>query len=329
MRNLSLLRSLLMAPIVAMAPGLAMAQADNYPTQAIRLITPFAAGATTDVLSRIISEKMQAEWKQPVIVDNRAGAAGMVGTEVAAKSAADGYTLVNVISSHVVHKNMVKNVPFDYLKDFEPVILLARTPLVLIVKNDMPVKTVPEFIEYARAQSKAGKTLTYGTSGIGSAVHLTTELFKQTAKVDLEHVPYKGGAPALTDLLGGHVPVVMSGLYTASQAIKSGKVKPIFVTTANRLPKYPNVPTLQESGFPGFVEDEWWAILAPAGTPKPIVNKLNAEITKIFAMPDVKEKIAQLDIEYVGGTPQELATFMQSKGARWDKVLSAAGITPQ
>ncbi len=314
---------------VALAAGAAHAQADAYPNKPIRLITPFAAGATTDVLSRIISEKMSAAWGQSVVVDNKPGAGGLMGTEMTARSAPDGYTLVNVISSHVVHKNLVKNVGFDYMKDFEPVILLARTPLVLVVENSMPVKTVPEFIAYANEKAKSGKPLGYGTSGIGSAVHLTTELFKQTAHVQLEHVPYKGGAPALQDLLGGHVPVVMSGIYTVSQALQAGKIKPIFVTSAKRQPRYPDVPTLQESGYPGFVEDEWWAILAPAGTPKPIVQKLNTEIARIFALPDVKERIAKLDIEYIGSTPDELGAFMRAKSARWDKVLQAAGIKPE
>lgn len=321
----SLLRPIVLS-CAAMSVSSALAQAEGYPSKSIRIITPFVAGATTDVLSRIISEKMSANWGQPVVVDNKPGAAGLVGTEAAARAPADGYTVVNVISSHMVHKHLVKKVPFDAVKDFEPVILLARTPLVLVVENSMPVKTVPEFIEYARQRANTGKPLSYGTSGLGSAVHLTTELFGQTAKVKMDHVPYKGGAQALQDLLGGHVPVVMSGLYTVSNVLQAGKIKPIFVTTATRVPNFPNIPTLQESGFPGLVEDEWWAILAPAGTPKAIVNKLNVEITRIFNLPDVKERIAKQDIEFIGGTPEDLLTFMKAKAARWDNVLNAAGI---
>jgi tripartite-type tricarboxylate transporter receptor subunit TctC len=323
----SVLRPLLLA-LVAAAAVPALAQAENFPSKPIRFINPFQAGATTDVLARIVSEKMSTNWGQPVVVDNKPGAGGLLAAELTAKSAPDGHTIVAVISSHVVQKNLVKNVPFDGIKDFEPVVLLARTPLVLLTVNSMPVKTVPEFVSYAKQKAKEGKPLSYGTSGIGAAVHLTTEYFKQVAGVPMEHVPYKGGAPAMADLLGGHIPVVMSGLYTASQAIQGGKVKPIALTSAKRLPRYPNLPTMNEF-FPGFVEDEWWVVLAPAGTPKAIVNKLNAEITRIFNLPDVKEKIAALDIEFIGGSPEEATAYMQSKSVKWDKVLQQAGIKPE
>jgi tripartite-type tricarboxylate transporter receptor subunit TctC len=314
----------LLAALVLPAAVPAQAPAD-YPNKAIRLITPFAAGATTDVLSRIISEKMVEHWGQPVVVENRPGAAGMTGTEVAARSAPDGYTIVNVISSHVVHRQLFKSVPFDALKDFEPVILLARTPLTLVVHPSVPAHNTQEFIAYAREKKGIG----YGTSGVGSAVHLTTELFKQAANVDLQHVPYKGGAPALQDLLGGHITVVMSGLFTVSKAIAAGQVRPLFVTSAKRHPNFPDIPTLQESGFPGLVADEWWAILAPAGTPKPIVNKLNAEIARIFALPDVQDRIRKLGIEYIGSTPEGLRDFMRNESAKWEKVIRSAGIQPE
>jgi tripartite-type tricarboxylate transporter receptor subunit TctC len=328
MRTLRILMRPLLLSLAATCSVPAIAQADNFPSRSIRFINPFQAGATTDVLARIVSEKMSTNWGQPVVVDNKPGAGGLLAAELTAKAPPDGHTFVAVISSHVVQKNLVKNIPFDAIKDFEPVIMLARTPLVLLTVNSMPVKTVPEFVSYARQKAKEGKPLTYGTSGIGAAVHLTTEYFKQVAEVPLEHVPYKGGAPAMADLLGGHIPVVMSGLYTASQSIQAGKVKPIAVTTAKRLPRYPNVPTMQET-YPGFVEDEWWVVLAPAGTPKPIVNKLNAEIARIFSLPEVKEKIAQLDIEFIGGSPEDATAYMRTKSAKWDKVLQQAGIKPE
>jgi len=300
--------------------------AADFPGKPIRLITPFAPGATTDVLSRIISEKMQADWGQPVIVDNKPGATGLIGTEMTAKAPADGYTLVNVISTHVILRSLVKDVPIDPVKDFEPVILLARTPLALVVANNLPVKNAQEFVAYAKANP--GK-LGYGTSGIGSAVHLTMEQFKQMAGIDVQHVPYKGGAPALQDLLGGHIAVVMSGLFTATQAIKAGQIRALFVTSAKRSPLFPDLPTAQEAGFPGLVADEWWAILAPAGTPKAVVNKLNAEITKIFTAPDVKARIDKLGIEFVGGSPADLAAFMQKESAKNNLVLQKAGVKPE
>jgi tripartite-type tricarboxylate transporter receptor subunit TctC len=298
----------------------------DFPNKPIRLITPFAPGATTDVLSRIIAEKMQADWGQPVVVDNKPGATGLIGTEMTAKSPADGYTLVNVISTHVLLRSLVKDVPIDPVKDFEPVILLARTPLVLVVANSLPVKNAQEFVAYAKANP--GK-LGYGTSGIGSAVHLTMEQFKQMAGIDVQHVPYKGGAPALQDLLGGHVPVVMSGLFTATQAIKAGQIRALFVTSAKRSPLFPDVPTAEEAGFPGLVVDEWWAILAPAGTPKAVVAKLNAEITKIFNSPEVKAKINNLGIEFVGGTLADAAAFMAKESAKNNLVLQRAGVKPE
>ena len=308
------------------APAVLSQSPADFPNKPIRLITPFSAGATTDVLSRIISEKMSADWGQPVVVDNKPGVGGMLGTELAAKAAPDGYTLVNVISSHVVHKDLIREVPFDALKDFDPVILLARTPLVLIVANSLPVTNTQDFIAYAK---KNPGTLGYGTSGIGSAVHLTMEQFKQETKIDVQHVPYKGGAPALQDVLGGHIPVVMSGLYTATEAIKAGKVRALFVTSARRSPVFPDIPTAQESGYPGFVADEWWGILAPKGTPASVVGKINAEITKIFSEADVKARTDKLSIEFIGSTPAQFGEFMQKESVKWGAVLKKAGVKPE
>ena len=321
------LRMCVAIPVFVAIAGTAPAQSTaDFPNKPIRLITPFAAGATTDLLSRIISERMSTDWGHPVVVDNKPGVAGMLGTDLAAKAAPDGYTLVNVISSHVVHKDLIRDVPFDALKDFEPVILLARTPLTLVTSPTLPVTNTQEFVAYAR--KNPGK-LGYGTSGVGSAVHLTMEQFKQLADIDVTHVPYKGGAPALQDLLGGHIPVVMSGLYTATQAIKAGQIRALFVTSANRSPLFPDVPTAQESGFPGFVADEWWGILAPKGTPAPVVAKINAEITKIFAHADVKSKIDKLGIEFIGSTPAEFGDFMRKESPKWSAVLKRAGVKPE
>lgn len=311
---------------LALTTAAALAQQPNYPSQPIRLVTPFPPGGVTDVLSRIISEKMQERWGQPVIVDNKGGAAGIVGTDIAAKAPPDGYTIVNVISSHAIQKFLYKDVPYDYLKSFEPVIMYAKSALALVVTPSLPVNNVQEFVAYA----KSSKTpLSYGTSGIGAAVHLNMESFSQAAGLNLTHVPYKGGGPAVQDALGGHVPSVMLGLSTVSQYIQAGKLKPIFITSTKRHPDFPNVPTLQESGYPNIVNDEWWVILAPAGTPKPIVNALNAEITRIFQLPDVKDKIAKLGVDFIGGTPAQAAEFMQVESERLGKVIKAAKIEMQ
>ncbi len=312
--------------VMLLVVGAAFAQVQNYPNRPIRLITPFPPGATTDALSRIIGQKMLENWGQNVLVDNRPGATGMIGTDLAAKSAPDGYTLVNVISSHVVHKHLFKKVPFDAIKDFEPVILLARVTNVLVVHPSVPVFNVKEFIAFAKARKGQ---LVYATAGTGSSNHLSAEMFKQAAGIDMEHIPYKGGAPAVTDLIGGQVPIMMASLLTGSPHARAGKIRALFVTSAKRQRVLPDAPTLQESGFPGFEADEWWAILAPAGTPKDIVSKLNTEIVRIFDLPDVKKRIADLGIEYIGSTPDELGKFMRDEAVKWEKIIKTAGIKPE
>ena len=312
--------------VAAVLPAAQPAAQQAYPSRPVRLVTPFPPGGATDVLSRIISEKMQEDLGQPVIVDNRGGGAGMIGTDLVAKAAPDGYTIVNVISSHVIQQYLYRSVPYDYIRDFEPVILYARSALAFVVPADLPVNNLKEYIAYVKASSKP---VSYGTSGVGAAVHLAMESFAQAAGLNLQHVPYKGGGPAVTDVLGGHIPGVMLGLSTVAQYIKAGKVKALFVSSAKRHPEFPDVPTLQESGFPGLVTDEWWAILAPAGTPKPIIDTLNAEITKIFARPDVQEKISKLGVEFIGSTPGQVTDFMRAESARNAKVIKAAKIEPQ
>lgn len=301
-------------------------EGNNFPSKPIRLITPFEAGATTDILSRIIAEHMSAEWKESVVVDNKPGATGMIGAGMVARAEPDGYTIGNVTSSLVVMKNLVKEVPYDYQKSFSPVILLARTPLVLVVNPSVPARTLPEFMKWVSSQPGG---VPYGSSGIGNSVHLTTELFKQVSGVNLIHVPYKGGAPAYQDLLGGHIKVVMSGLYTVQAAIKAGTVVPIAIASAKRDPAFPNIPTFSELGYPQVVSDEWWAIIAPARTPKSVVGKLNTEITGIFTLPEVQKKIADLNISFMGSTPEQAAKFMVEQSTRWDQVLAKAGVKPQ
>jgi tripartite-type tricarboxylate transporter receptor subunit TctC len=304
----------------------AFAQVQNYPNRSIRLITPFPPGATTDALSRIIGQKMLENWGQNVLVDNRPGATGMIGTELAAKSAPDGYTLVNVISSHVVHKHLLKKVPFDAIKDFEPVVLLARAANILVVHPSVPVHNVRDFIAFAKARKGQ---LVYGSAGTGSSNHLSAEMFKQAAGIDMEHIPYKGGAPAVNDLLGGQIPVMMASMLTASPHVRAGKIRALVTTSAKRQRVLPDVPTLQESGFPGFEADEWWAILAPAGTPKDIISKLNTEIVRIFDLPDVRERIGNLGTEYIGSTPDGLGKFMRDEAVKWEKIIKNAGIKPE
>ncbi|MDP3138519.1 MAG: tripartite tricarboxylate transporter substrate binding protein [Burkholderiaceae bacterium] len=306
---------------------LAQAQTGAYPNKPIRLVMPFAPGGTTDLVARIISEKMTTSLGQPVIVDSKPGASGMIGTDLVAKAAPDGYTIAIVISSHVLHEYLNKKVPFDALKDLQPVVLVSRMANVLVANPSFPVPAndVREFVAHAKAKGP----LSFASAGNGQSAHLATMRFAQAAGIELNVVPYKGGGPAITDVVGGHVPITTAAVFTVSSHLRSGKVKPIFVTNARRLPLMPDTPTLVESGYPGLVGHEWWGILAPAGTPAAIVSRLNAEINRIFALPDVKERVARVEMEIIGGSAADFGKFMSDEHEVWGKVAKAAGIKPE
>jgi tripartite-type tricarboxylate transporter receptor subunit TctC len=312
---------------LSLVSSLAIAAAANtFPTRPIRLITPFAPGATTDALSRIIAVHMGDNWKQSVIVDNRPGAGGMLGTEIASRAPADGHTLVNVISSHSVHPFINVKMPYDAIKDFAPVIPLARVASVLVVPGTSQITSITELVAAARANP--GK-ISFGSAGTGSSSHLTGEFFKMLAKVEITHVPYKGGAPALTDVLGGNIPLVIGTTTTVTPFVRSGKLRALAVTSAKRSKLLPEVPALAEQGFPEIDAVEWWAILAPAGTPRDIALKLNAEIARIMTLPDVTERLTSFGVEFIGGSPNDLLAFLKREMARWGAVVKAAKITPQ
>ena len=301
----------------------ALAQSGPYPNRPIRLITPFPPGGVTDVLSRIIADNMSKQLKEAVVVDNRAGATGLLGTELAARADPDGYTVVNVISTHAVHHHLRKKVPFDYIKDFAPIAAYAKSTLAFVVHPSIPVHNVAELVAYIKARKEP---FPYGTSGIGSAVHLTMESFAQAAGLQVQSVTFNGGGPAVQSVLGGHVPGVILGYSTVASYVKNGQLRAIFVSSAKRHPDMPDVPTLQESGYPGLVNDEWWALLAPAKTPKPVVDTLNAEITRIFTLPDVQERLVKLGVEFVKTTPEQTIEFMQAESAKGAKIIRAAKI---
>lgn len=322
MKPISRLLGAIAALLVAFA-----AQAQDYPTKPIQLITPFSPGGTTDLVARIIAEKMTANWGQTVVVDNRTGANGMIGTEVASRAAPDGHTLVIVISNHVLYKYVTAKVPFDPLKDFEPVIHIARMPSVGVLHPSVPVPAndMKAFLAYAREKGP----ISFGHGGIGHSAHLVMLMFSQMSRIPFEHVPYKGGGPAIADVVAGHLPMTAAAVATVSARLREGKVKPVFVTSAQRQASIPDTPTLVESGFPGLVANEWWGILAPAGTPRGIVDKINAEVVRIFNLPDVKERIAKVDMEYVGSTPDAFRTYLQDESEKWGKVLTDAGVKPE
>ena len=302
----------------------AMAQA--YPSKPVTIVVPFAAGGATDILARIIGQALTTELGQSVIVDNRAGAGGNIGASMAAKSPADGYTLfMGTVGTHAINAinaSLYKKMPFDPIKDFAPLTRRANVPELLVANPAQPYKTVKDLIAYA--QANPGK-VNFGSSGNGSSIHLSGELFKSLAKVDMVHVPYKGSAPAVTDLLGNQIGIMFDNMPSAIQHVRSGKLVPIVVTTAKRSPELPNVPSIAEAGVPGYEATSWFGMFAPAGTPAPVLAKLNAALVKVLAQPDVKKKINEQGAETYSETPAQFAAFIQAESVKWGKVVKESG----
>ena len=299
----------------------ALAQA--YPTKPVTIIVPFAAGGTTDILARIIGQALTAELGQSVVVDNRAGAGGNIGGQAAAKAAPDGHTLfMGTVGTHAINASLYKKMPFDPVKDFAPLTRVANVPNLLVANPAQPYKSVKDLIAYAKANP--GK-VNFGSSGNGSSIHLSGELFKSLAKVDMQHVPYKGSAPAVTDLLGNQIGIMFDNMPSAIQHVRSGKLVPLAVTTAKRSPELPNVPAIAEAGVPGYEATSWFGMFAPAGTPAPVLAKLNAAIVKVLAQPDVKKKINEQGAEVYSETPEQFAAFIQAESVKWGKVVKESG----
>jgi tripartite-type tricarboxylate transporter receptor subunit TctC len=301
----------------------AHAQAPAYPTKPIRLVVPFPPGGATDLLARDVGQKLTEAWGQSVVVDNRPGAGGNIGTELVAKAAPDGYTLeMGTVGTHAINASLYAKLPYDHVKDFVPVILVAGVPNVLVVNPSVPANTVAELIAYAKANP--GK-LNFASSGAGTSIHLSGELFKVMAGVQMTHIPYKGSAPAVQDLIGGQVQLMFDNLPPSLPQIKAGKLRALAVTSAARAPALPDVPTLAESGLPGFEASSWFGVLAPAGTPPAIVAKLNAEIAKWLATPEAKEKLSKQGANAAGGTPEDFAKHIAVETAKWAKVVKESG----
>jgi len=317
----SLLRRFALGASLALVASWASAQA--YPVKPIRIVVPFPPGGATDILARDVAQKLTEAWGQQVIVDNRPGAGGNIGSELVAHSAPDGYTLeMGTVGTHAINASLYAKMPYDHVKDFAPVILVAGVPNVLVVNNAVPANSVAELIAYAKANP--GK-LNFASSGNGTSIHLSGELFKVMAGVQMTHIPYKGSAPALQDLLGGQVQLMFDNLPPSLPQIKAGKVRALAVTSLTRAPALPDVPTIAESGLPGFEASSWFGILAPAGTPPAIVAKLNAEIAKWLATPEAKEKLAKQGANAAGGTPEDFAKHIAAETAKWAKVVKDSG----
>lgn len=303
------------------APGIATGQA--YPSKPIRLVVPFPPGGSLDVVARAIGQKLTEAWGQPIVIDNRPGAGGNIGADLVAKSAADGYTILEgALSTHAVNVSLYGKMPYDPVRDFAPITLVAVTPNVLVVNPSFPVNSVSELIAYAKAHP--GK-LSFGSGSNGSAGHLAGELFKSEAGVDMVHVPYKGGAPALQALLAGDTQLMFDNLANSTPQLKAGKLKALAVTTAKRSTLAPELPTLAETGLPGFDIYTWWGFMAPAGTPKEIVAKWNAEVRRILGTPEMKQFFAQQGAEPAPTTPEQFAALIESEIPKYAKIVKASG----
>ena len=309
--------------VLGIVPADAMAQ--SYPSRPVRLVVPFPAGGTTDILARAMAEKLSSALGQQFVVDNRPGAGGNIGSDIVAKSPPDGYTLLmGTVGTHAINPSLYPKMPYDHVKDFAPVVLVAGVPNVLVVNPGVPAKTVAELI--ALAKDKPG-SINFASSGNGTSIHLSGELFKLLAGVQIAHVPYKGSAPALTDLIGGQVQIMFDNLPSALPHIKGGKLRALAVTSSKRAPALPDLPTIAESGVAGFEASSWFGILAPAATPRDIVQRINAEANKALHAPDMREKLLAQGAEAVGNSPEFFADYIRSETVKWAKVVKDSGAT--
>jgi len=322
----SVVAASLAVTLAAGGSALAQGAAQTFPSRGITIVIPATPGGAIDLTARVMGPKLTDAWSKPVVVENKAGATGIIGTECIAQAAPDGYTLVLVASSHAINPSMFKKLPYDTVKSFDPVVLTHVLPLMLVVHPSLPVKNVQELIAYGKANP--GK-LSFASSGPGGAPHMSGELFKSMAGIDMLHVPYKGSTAAHADLLSGRTSLMFDTVTAINPHVKSGAVRALAVTTAKRSAAAPDVPTMAEAGLKGYETSTWGGILAPAGTPKDVVDKLNAEMNKALAAPDVRQRMLDAGIEPAGGTPQQFAAFIQSEMVKWGKVAKTAGIQPE
>ena len=314
-------RKLFVALVLA-APLAACAQA--WPAKPIRWVVPYTGGGITDVVTRVVTQKMQTSLGQPIVVDNRPGANSILGADIVAKAPPDGYTTLTVIAAHAANATLYAGkLPFDTVKSFAPISLVGIAPLILTVNNDLPAKDVKQLIAYAKANP--GK-INFGSSGIGAAAHLTTELLKQTAGIDMVHVPYKGTAPALTALMANDIQVLVDVPSTLMPHVRGGKIRSLAMFSAKRIQGAPGVPTIAEAGGPPIESSTWVLFLAPAGTPREIVDRLSAETAKAINESGIKDRFGQIGIEPVGGSPEEAGQFLDAEIAKWAQVINAAGV---
>jgi tripartite-type tricarboxylate transporter receptor subunit TctC len=311
------------AAAVLLATPAAMAQgAANYPNRPLKIVVTFSTGGAPDILARLIGDRLAADWGQPVVVENKPGAGGNTGADFVAKSPGDGYTLVlGTVGTHSINGALYSKMPYDMVKDFTPVTLLATTPNLLVINNDVPAKTLAEFIALGKREGK----MTFASAGSGTSIHVSGELFKTMTGIDMTHVPYKGRATAIPDVLGGRVTMMFDNMPSSLPLVKDGKLRALGVTSAQRSPAAPDIPTIAEQGLPGFEAVSWFAMFAPAGTPRPIVDKLQVQVKKILNLPDVAKRLSEIGLEIVGSTPDELAAYQRNEITKWAKVVKDSG----
>jgi len=316
--------TLIAVALSALVPAAALAQ--TWPAKPVRMIVPFPPGGNTDIIARIVAPRMGENLGQQIIIDNRGGAGSTIGTELAARSPADGYTLLMVSAAHVINPAMVKKLPYDSIRDFTPITMVADVPTAFVVHPSLPVKTVKEFIALARA--RPGQ-INYSTSGRGTVGHLSAELLASMTKIKIEHVAYKGTGPALIDLLAGHVQLQFASMPAVIQYARTGKLRMIAQTGEKRSPAAADVPTMMEAGVPGFVVSSGFGMFGPAGTPRPIVDRVYASVKAALAVPDVKNQLSGQGADPVGSTPEQYDAFNKSEIQKWIKVAREAGIQPE
>lgn len=315
----------LLSRIVAISFALLAAApvaAQNYPNKPIHIIVTFTPGGAPDILARLLADRLAAVWGQQVIVDNKPGAGGNIGADFVAKAPGDGYTLVlGTVGTHAINGALYQKMPYDMVKDFTPVSLLATTPNLLVVHHGVPAKSVQELI----ALGKKGEKMTFASAGSGTSIHVSGELFKTMTGIEMTHIPYKGRASAIPDLMGGRVTMMFDNMPSSLPLVREGKLRGLAVTSSKRSPSAPDIPTIAESGLPGFEAVSWFAVFSSPNTPRPVVDKLNAEIVKIIKSPEAGKRLFELGLDPVGSTPEELAAYQRTEIAKWTKVVKDSG----
>jgi tripartite-type tricarboxylate transporter receptor subunit TctC len=302
----------------------ARAQTAAYPSKPLHIVVTFTTGGAPDILARVIGEKLGTAWNVPVIIDNKPGAGGNTGADSVAKSPPDGYTVViGTVGTHSINGALYSKMPYDMVKDFTPITLLATTPNMLVINNDVPAKNLKEFIALGKKEGK----MTFASSGSGTSIHVSGELFKSMTGIDMQHIPYKGRAGAIPDVLGGRVTMMFDNMPSSLPLVREGKLRALGVTSAQRSVAAPEIPTIAEQGLPGFEAVSWFALFAPAGLPKPIADKLHAEVSRILKSAEVSKRLLEIGLEPGGGSAAELAAYQRQEITKWAKVVKDSGAT--